>query len=93
MYDIYKLTPLIKFDDAFAALTGEVREQRSRMQICPSAKDGVDVSAVILEFCDKAFYKADYQAVTSYFLSDSVSYDDVTEQMRAIAVGKLFAKQ
>ena len=31
LYDIYKLTPLIKFDDGFAVLIGEVREHRSRM--------------------------------------------------------------
>lgn len=41
LYDIYKLTPLIKFDDGFAVLIGEVREHRSRMQVCPSAKDEV----------------------------------------------------
>ena len=91
LYDVYKLTPLIEFDDAFAALIGEVREHRSKMQICPSAQDGVDIPAVILEFCDNSFYEEDYQAVTGYFAADFVPYDEVIGQMRVLAAGRLFA--
>ena len=92
LYDIYKLTPLIKFDDGFAVLIGEVREHRSRMQVCPSAKDTVDVPAVILEFCDSSFYREDYQAVTSYFAADAVPYDEAIGQMRVIAASGLFVR-
>lgn len=92
LYDIYKLTPLIKFDDGFAVLIGEVREHRSRMQVCPSAKDTVDVPAVILEFCDSSFYREDYQAVTSYFAADAVPYDEAIGQMRALAASDLFVR-
>lgn len=90
LYDIYKLTPLIKFDEGFISLIGEVREHRSRMQVCPSAGDAVDVPSVILEFCDNYFYREDYQAITSYFAADAVPYDEVIGQMRAFAVGNLF---
>lgn len=90
LYDIYKLTSLINFDAAFATLVGEVRKHRSRMQICPSAQDGIDVPAVILEFCERSFYKEDYQAVTSYLAADSVPYDDVIGQMRVLAANNLF---
>ena len=92
LYDIYKLTPLIKFDDGFAVLIGEVREHRSRMQVCPSAKDAVDVSAVIMEFCDNSFYREDYQAITSYFAADAVPYDEAIGQMRALAASDLFVR-
>lgn len=92
LYDIYKLTPLIKFDDGFAVLIGEVREHRSRMQVCPSAKDTVDVPAVILEFCDSSFYREDYQVVTSYFAADAVPYDEAIRQMRVIAASGLFVR-
>ena len=93
LYDIYKLTPLIKFDDGFAVLIGEVREHRSKMQICLSAQDTVDVPAVILEFCDNSFYQEDYQAITSYFAADAVPYEEVIEQMRMLAAGGLFVRQ
>ena len=92
LYDIYKLTPLIKFDEGFITLIGEVREHRSRMQVCPSARDTVDVPSVILEFCDNSFYREDYQAITSYFAADVVPYDEVIGQMRALAAGNLFVK-
>lgn len=93
LYDIYKLTPLIKFDDDFASLVKEVREHRSGMQICPSAKETVDVPAVILEFCGSSFYREDYQAITRYFAADIVPYEEVIGQMRSLAAGKLFVKQ
>lgn len=32
LYDIYKLAPLIEFNDEFAVLVREVREHRSRMR-------------------------------------------------------------
>ena len=92
LYDIYKLTPLIEFNDGFAALIQEVREHRSKMRICPSADEAVDVPSVILEFCDNSFYREDYQAITDYFAKDTVSYDDVIGQMRMLATSNLFEK-
>lgn len=92
LYDIYKLTPLIAFNDGFAVLVREVREHRSKMRICPSADETVDVPAVILEFCDNSFYREDYQSITDYFAEDTVPYDDVIGQMRTLAASNLFVK-
>lgn len=84
LYDIYKLTSLIDFDDKFISLVKEVREHRAQMSICPSAKDGVDVSAIITEFCDNSFYEEDYQSITSYFTEDFVSYEDTIKNMKKL---------
>ena len=84
MYDIYKLTPLIDFDDKFLSLVKEVREHRAQMSVCPSAKEGVDISAVITEFCENSFYEDDYQSITSYFTEDFVSYEYTIKNMRKI---------
>ena len=84
LYDIYKLTPLIDFDNKFVSLVKEVREHRAQMTVCPSAKEGVDVSAIITEFCDNSFYEEDYQSITSYFTEDFVSYEDTIKNMRKI---------
>ena len=92
LYDIYKLTPLIEVNDGFAVLVREVREHRSKMRICPSADEKVNIPAVIFEFCDNDFYREDYQAITDYFAEDVVSYDDVIGQMRMLAASNLFAK-
>lgn len=92
LYDIYKLIPLIEVNDGFAVLVREVREHRSKMRICPSADETVDVPAVILEFCDNSFYREDYQSITDYFAEDTVPYDDVIGQMRTLAASNLFVK-
>ena len=92
LYDIYKLTPLIEVNDGFAVLVREVREHHSKMRICPSADETVDVPAVILEFCDNSFYREDYQSITDYFAEDTVPYDDVIGQMRTLAASNLFVK-
>lgn len=85
LYDIYKLTPLMTFDEAFGILVREVREHRSKMSICPSAQEGVDVAAILLAFCNNDFYKEDYQAVTSYFAADYVPYEETMAVIRELA--------
>lgn len=52
LYDIYKLTPFMKYNDEFRDLYDEVREHRAKMKICPSAQPGVDVGKLITSFCD-----------------------------------------
>ena len=92
LYDIYKLTPMLEFNEEFARLVEEVRGHRANLKICPSAQENVDVSAVIMEFCDNAFYKEDYEAITSYFAADFVPYSKVIDQMQKLAIGSLFGK-
>ncbi len=92
LYDIYKLTPMIEFNDKFSILIEEVRRHREKMPICPSARNTVDVPAIITEFCDNSFYKEDYQTITSYFTADFVSYEDVILKMRELAQSNLFRK-
>lgn len=92
LYDIYKLTPMMEFGEKFVRLVEEVRKHRANLKICPSAQDNVDVPAVIMEFCDNAFYEQDYETITSYFAADFVSYSEVIDQMRELALGSLFAK-
>lgn len=90
LYDIYKLTPMIEFDDEFRKLIPEVREHRSHIAVCISARDAVDVAAVVKEFCDNSFYREDYQAITSYFAADYVSYEEVVANIRKLAQSGLF---
>jgi len=90
LYDVYKLTPLITFNEDFKTLIKEVRTHRSQMQICPSAQDEVDVPAIILEFCNNAFFKEDYQSITNYFSADYVSYEDTIKAIKSLAQSNLF---
>ena len=84
LYDIYKLTPIIHFDDEFCSLVKEVRAHRAQKEMCPSARSEVNVSAIITEFCDNSFYEEDYRSITSYFTEDFVSYEDTIKNMKKI---------
>lgn len=90
LYDVYKLTPMIEFNDEFVRLVGEVRANRAKMSICPSAASDVDVSSIIMEFCNNSFYKKDYQTITSYFTNDIVSYEEVINNIKNLAESSLF---
>ena len=85
LYDIYKLTERISFDSSFVQLFDEIREHRKQMEVCPSAKEDVNVPELIRKFCDTDFYKEDYQAITSYFADDFVAYENTIKQMRVLA--------
>ena len=93
LYDIYKLTPRIKFDDDFAKLYVEVRTHRAKMSICPSAQPGINVSDLINEFCDNGFYKEDYRTITYYFSEDMVAYEDAIRQMRKLAELRIISSE
>ena len=75
------------------ALVTEIRAHRAGMPICPSAQLRVDVGAILTIFCDEGFYQEDYQAITSYFTVDYVSYEDVVENIRNIVYNGLFKEQ
>ena len=90
LYDIYKLTPLMTFNEDYKSLIREVRTHRSQMQVCPSAQDDVDVPAIILEFCKNDFFKEDYQSITNYFAADYISYEDTIQTMETLARSNLF---
>ncbi len=90
LYDLCKLTPMIKFDETFKNLIDEVRRHRAKMPVCPSASKGVDVPALMMEFCDNSFYQEDYQVITSYFAADNVPYEEVIATIRQLAQNELF---
>ena len=90
LYDLYKLRPLIKFDDDFKILIKEIYNHRSKMKICPSAKPGIDISCIIKEFCENDFFKSDYIEITSYFTKDPVDYDLTKQNILSLADTGLF---
>ncbi len=78
-----------KVHDSLKRLTEQVREHRSHLSICPSAKDGVDVKQLICEFLNKKFYKGDYDTITRALIFDDVSYEQAAATLKEIA-DKLF---
>lgn len=89
LYDLHMLYPTITIDDSFMELIQQVRDHRSQLPICPSAKEGVNIKSLIMEFLDKEFYKSDYDNITRTLISDDVTYEQTTLTLREIA-DKLF---
>ncbi len=89
LYDIYKLTPKIAFDDSFKNLVEEVRIHRTSLPLCPSAQSGINLLSLAQEILDTAFYQDDYQSITMFFTTDYCSYDDVINNF--VTVVKQFA--
>lgn len=79
LYDIYKLQNMVEMNEKFKSLVLEVREHRSKMKICPSAKEGIDIKRLVHEFSENDFYKEDYERITNYFLTDYVSYEEAIQ--------------
>lgn len=90
LYDLYKLKKYVIYDDEFIKLVAEVRNHRAKMKICPSAKEGVDIPALIHEFCEKEFYRQDYMNITEYFIDDMVEYERAAAEMIALADSGMF---
>ena len=91
IYDIYKLLPLVKQDDAFRALVREVRAVRKESVICPSAADGVNIPELLTEMIQKEAYREDYRNLTEKLLEEEVGYDTAGTALERIAVGGMFA--
>ena len=89
LYDLHMLYPTITIDDSFMELIQQVRDHRSQLPICPSAKQDVNIKSLITEFLDKEFYKNDYDSITRTLISDDVTYEQTSLTLREIA-DKLF---
>lgn len=85
LYDVYKLARLVPVNEELRNLVTEVRLHRSRMSICPSAKAEVNIREMIYEFCNTDFYRADYEKITAYFVSEAVPYEAVICSIKRMA--------
>lgn len=84
IYDIHKILPLVKFDEHFKELLEKVREIRRSLDICPSAKPGININQLLKEICEKNFFKQDYEGVTRFFIFDNAKYKDTIASLQKI---------
>ena len=91
LYDIYKLSKYVRIDKDFLELVGEVRNHRIEMgtNIATSATLEVNIPELVEKICDDDFYKIDYKETTLKLISDNLSYDEVKNHYREIAI-KIF---
>lgn len=84
LYDIHKIVESVGISDEMKKLVPEVREVRSKMTVCPSAKDGVSVPDILQEIIENDVYKNDYENITMGLLFVPESYETVIRSLRMI---------
>ena len=90
IYDIYKLSPLVRQDDDFRKLIQEVREVRSKASICLSAQPDVNVTELLYKIIRDEVYKEDYNTLTVRLLKEKVDYNEAIQALRKIADSGFF---
>lgn len=90
IYDIYKLSPLVRQDDDFKKLIQEVRDVRSKASICLSAQPDVNVTELLHKIIHDEVYKEDYNTLTVRLLKEKVDYNEAIQVLRKIADSGFF---
>lgn len=90
IYDLYKLSDIVSLNADLKQLVSEVFEERKPIERCRSAKDGVDMNALLQEIIDKDVYKKDYEELTSKMLFEEVPYSTAIKTLQKIVDYKLF---
>ena len=91
VYDIYKLLGIVTPDDALKQLIKEVREERKPHVNCRSAKDGIDMTALLQELVEKEVYKQDYEDITMKLLFENTPYETAIAALRTIIASGIFS--
>ena len=91
VYDIYKLLGVVTLADSMKELVQSVREERKPHVNCRSAKDGIDMNALLQDIVDKAIYKPDYDQITAKMLFEEVSYETAVTALRKIIESGIFS--
>lgn len=91
VYDIYKLLDVVTLDASMKKLIQDVREERKPHVNCHSAKDGIDMNALLQEIVDKAVYKQDYEDITAKILFEEVSYETAVTALKEIIESRIFS--
>lgn len=85
LYDVYKIVNAIGISEKLVKLIPEVRAVRAKLEICPSAKEGVCVTDILNEIICKQVYKDDYEDITLGLLFIPETYDTVIQSIKQLA--------
>ncbi|MBQ9067808.1 MAG: nucleotidyl transferase AbiEii/AbiGii toxin family protein, partial [Eggerthellaceae bacterium] len=85
VYDLYKLSEILPFDENMFTLLEEVRRQRCGLFRCPSAEPDVNLPDVLREIVSKKAYKEDYNNDTVPLLYETAPYEQAVQALLSIA--------
>lgn len=92
VYDIYKLLDVVDLDESMRQLVRDVFEERKPHVNCHSAKDGIDMNAVLREIVDMSIYAQDYKDITEKILFEEVDYETAVSALRRIIESGIFSR-
>ena len=84
LYDIYKIVETIGITDEMERLIPEVRGVRSKLDVCPAAKEGVCITEILEAIVEEQAYKKDYEEITMGLLFITVTYDTVIQSIQKL---------
>ncbi|MBQ0035824.1 MAG: nucleotidyl transferase AbiEii/AbiGii toxin family protein [Firmicutes bacterium] len=84
LYDIHMIYPLVDFNDEFNRLFNEVKLERSKSEICLSAKEDANLVDLLNDIISKDIYKDDYESITSNLILDGTSYEECIKTLKEI---------
>lgn len=90
LYDIYMLYPRLDKSESLKELIHEVRLHRERMDVCLSAKRGIDIEGMLQKIIDERVYYDDYQNVTIYFQIKQIPYEETVKVLYEVLESGLF---
>lgn len=90
IYDIYKLSNIVPLNADLKLLSREVFEERKPHEQCHSAKDGIDMNALLQDIIDKDIYKKDYEDITTKILFEDIPYATAIKALQKIIDYRLF---
>lgn len=84
LYDLHKLYTHIDIEEV-TTLLPDVHKLRSKIELCPSAKQNVDIKKVLNDIINSDYFKKDYKNITSLLIYDDTSYSDCIETLKKIS--------
>lgn len=90
IYDIYMLYPQLDKRESLKELIHEVRLHRAGMDICPSAKRGIDIEEMLQKIIDERVYHDDYQNITIHFQTKQIPYNEAIKVLYEVLKSGLF---
>ncbi len=93
LYDIYKMSPFITFDDAFKALAEQIRNHRASLDKCYSTlpDETRTIKELVHEFDSLDYYKNDYNDRTLKLIEEqNITYDMVIQKLNQVVAADIF---
>lgn len=84
IYDIYKIIEANGITGDMREFVAEVRTCRAEIDVCHSAKPGVDIAKVLMDILKTEAYKSDYNNITKRLLFVPVEYEVAIEGIKQL---------